>query len=96
MAKSITLIESSKNRLTGGVVIKTCCAWIDAEPDMSLGTTKLKFSNELSELPITPWDWNFPMKRISPRSVDAAGHLDDPQATMPITRLTSSCPASTL
>lgn len=83
-----------ENRPTGGVNKKTCCAWIDAEPDMSLGTVKLKFSNELSE-PIMPWDWNFPMKRISPRSADAAGQVD-PQATMPITRLISSCPANTL
>ena len=92
----MTWSESSKNQLTGGVFTKTCCAWIEAEPDMSLGTTKLKSSNVLSVLPITPWDWYFPMKRISPRSAEAAGQPEAPQATMPITRLTSSCPASTL
>ena len=59
---------------------------------MSLGTTKVKFSKELSVLPITPWDWYFPMKRISPRSADAGGQVS-PQATIPITRLTSTCPA---
>ena len=87
--------QKLENKLTGGVNKKTCCTWIDAEPDMSLGTTKLTFSNKLSVLPITPWDWNFPTKRISPRSADAAGQVD-PQATMPITRLTSTFPASTL
>ena len=60
------------------------------------GTTKVKFSNVLSVLPISPWDWYFPMNRVLPRSVEAAGQGDDGQLTMPITRLTSTCPASAL
>ena len=75
---------------------KLCCAWKEAGPDKPAGTTKVKFSNDLSELSITPWDSNFPMKRVFPRSADAAGQEDDGQATMPITRLTSTCPASAL
>jgi hypothetical protein len=63
---------------------------------MSIGTVRLKFSNELRVLPISPWDWYFPMNRISPRSADGPGQADNPQATMPITRLTSSSPASAL
>ena len=69
---------------------------MEAEPDKPAGTTKVKFSNDLSVLSITPCDWYFPKKRILPRSADAAGQGDDGQSTMPITRLTSSWPASAL
>ena len=91
-----SLVRKLIDRLTGGVVTKTCCTCIEALPDMSLGTTKLKFSKVLRVLPTSPWDWYFPMNKISPRSVDGDGQADDPQATMPITRLTSSSPASAL
>jgi hypothetical protein len=90
------LVRKLVNGLTGGVSKKACCTWIEAEPDMSLGMTRVKFSNKLRVSPTSPWPWNFPMNRISPRSADGAGQADDPQATMPITRLTSSSPASGL
>ena len=73
-----------------------CCAWKEAEPVKLAGTLKVKFSNDSSVSPITPWDLYFPMKRISPKSADGAGQGDEGQSTMPITRLTSTWPASAL
>ena len=74
----------------------TCIARIEAEPEMSLGTAKVKFSYELRVLPMIPCPSNCPTKRTSPKSVDGSGQGDDPQATMPIARPTSISPASAL
>ena len=56
---------------------------------MSLGTTKVKFSNVLIGPPVMPCGSYFPTNRISSRSVDGAGQRALAQGTMPITRLTS-------
>ena len=74
-----------------------CCIWNEAGPDKLAGTVKVKFSNDWSVLPITPWDLHFPMKRITPRFADGAGQEEvDEHSTRPNTRLTSTWPASAL
>ena len=92
----VEYLEVPRKRRTGSVSKVLCWIWIEAEPDMSLGTVKVKFSNVLSVFPSCPWDLYSPMNRISPRFADGAGQPDAGQGAMPITRLTSSSPASAL
>ena len=44
-----------RERHTGNVVKPACCIWMEAGPDMSLGTANEKFSNVVRPLPIAPW-----------------------------------------